>query len=174
MGRVVQDKLEMIKGTVIREASTPLGTPGRMTLENGFECDTLELPWHNNERGKSCIKADTYRGWAWYSPTFKRMVIRFEDKHGRKDVLIHNANFAAEERDVDGDGDQEVTQLHGCTAVGRGFGEIQDRAGDMQWGIKNSSNTLLELLNSLDNGRGGFEEVEITYKWAEGSEPDPA
>jgi hypothetical protein len=161
----------VIKGTITRENSTPHGTPGRLVLENGFECDTLELPWHNNERGKSCIRPDTYRGWAWYSPTFKRIVIRLEDKHGRKDCLIHPANFAAEERDVDGDGDLEVTQIHGCTAPGRGFGEIRDKTGDLQWGILNSKHTMDRLMESLEDGQGGYHEVEITYKWAEGSEP---
>jgi hypothetical protein len=157
----------MVKGTVIRQPSTPFGTPGVLWLANGFECDTLELPWKDNERGKSCIMPGTYRGWAWFSPKLKRLTIRLEDKHGRRDCLIHNANFAAEERDIDGDGESEITQIHGCTAVGRGFGEIRDKSGDLQWGILNSGATLQRLLESLENGNGWFHEVEITYMWGQ-------
>lgn len=176
----------MITGTVVRQRSGALGTPGRLSLANGFYCDTLEPPWHDNERGRSCTKADTYRGKAWYSPTLKRVVIRYEDKHGRKDCLVHNANFAAAgEEDIDGDGIPEVTQIHGCTAVGSGYGEIKRKDGKMQWGILASVKALERLIDALkcpledaetvltvEGIEYGFKDVEITYKWAEGCSPE--
>lgn len=173
----------IIRGEVVRQRSTALGTPGRMLLSNNFNCDTLELPWRNNERGKSCTKPDTYRGRVWWSPTLKRPVIRFEDKHGRKDCLAHNANFAAEERDQDGDGAAEVTQIHGCTAVGMTYGPIERKDKKMQWGIRFSGSTLDALIRSLrdqsveagladeDGFLSGYHDVEITYRWAPGMEP---
>lgn len=172
----------MIYGKVIRQRSTLYGTPGNLVLPF-FACDTLELPWADNRRGMSCICADIYRGRVWFSPTFKRNVIRFEDKNGRRDVLIHNANFAAtvedtdndgkEGADLDGDGIAEVFQLRGCTAVGNGYGDIQRKDGKMQWGIKSSIPTLQNLINYLEDSEqlGGFHQVEITYEWAEGCEP---
>lgn len=172
----------MIRGEVVRLRSTPLGTPGHLHLSNGFDCDTLELPWHDNERGKSCIKADTYRGRVWWSPMLQRPVIRFEDKNGRKDVLVHNGNWAADTEDLDGDGIFEVTQVHGCTEVGMTYGDIERKDGKKQWGIKFSGSTLAELIKSLRNGEEagqadkdgyltGYFDVEITYRWAPGCEP---
>jgi hypothetical protein len=168
----------MIRGEVPRQRSTETGTPGAMALENGFSCDTLELGWHDNERGRSCTKADTYRGKVWYSPTLKRLVIRYEDKNGRQDCLVHNGNWA-------GDADRgEITQVHGCTEVGHGYGPLQRPDGRMQWGILHSGATLAGLIDSLrcDPGEAdtvlsingqelGFHDVEITYRWAEGCAP---
>jgi len=175
----------LIPGKVIRQLSTPLGTPGRMTLENGYAADTLEPPWANNERGKSCTAPGVDRGRVWWSPTLKRLVVRYADRNGRRDCLVHNANFAAAgEEDVDGDGVPEVTQIHGCTAVGDGYGDIRRKDGRTQWGITRSVAALERLIVSLrcpieqadtvlevDGARQGFHDVEITYLWADGAEP---
>lgn len=169
-----------ILGTVVREPSTPLGTRGSMLLGNGFGCDTLELPWHDNERGRSCTLADTYVGRVWLSPMLRRLVIRYEDKNGRHDCLVHNMNFAADATDIDGDGVPEITQVHGCTGVGRGFGDIARPDGHRQWGILNSVVTLGALIESLKlpGGSGlvnvhgfadGYDDVEITYSWRLGT-----
>lgn len=177
----------MIRGKVIRKKPTPLGTPGVLTLENGFSCDTLELAWHNNERGRSCTAAGVDRGKVWYSPTLKRLVIRFAPRNGRQDCLVHNGNWAADEEDLDGDGVPEVTQVHGCTEVGHGYGEVQRPDKRMQWGILHSGATLAGLIDSLRcpideadtvleiNGeKQGFHDVEFTYEWAEGCSPEDA
>lgn len=169
----------MIFGKVRRARSTPLGTPGRLSLEQGFACDTLELPWHNNERGKSCTAPGVDRGRVWFSPMLKRLVVRFEDRNGRRDVLVHNGNWAADETDIDGDGVREITQVHGCTEVGRGYGDILRRDGRKQWGILHSVPTLSELIASLkiegahqgiglDGFAIGYHEVNIEYLWEAG------
>lgn len=174
----------VIPGTVVRERSKPTGTPGVLRLEIGFSCDTQELPWHGNERGRSCTKPGVDHGRVWWSPSLKRPVIRYEDRDGRQDCLVHNGNFAADTRDLDGDGVPEVTQVHGCTEVGRGYGNILRRDGRAQWGIKTSKPTLDALIASLRDpeverpeiGAGGFltgyHEVEITYSWAPGCAPE--
>lgn len=174
----------MITGRVTRGDPTPYGTPGRIVLENGYAADTQELSWHNNERGRSCTAPGVEHGKVWYSPTLKRLVIRFADRNGRRDVLVHNGNFAADEQDLDGDGTPEVTQIHGCTEVGDGFGDILRKDGKKQWGIKGSVAALERLIASLrcpieqadtvvevGGERMGFHDVEVTYRWAEGSEP---
>ena len=174
----------MIRGTVTRGPSGPLGTRGRLELESGFSCDTLELPWRGNQRGVSCVLADTYRGRAWFSPTLRRVVVRFDDQNGREDVLIHNGNWAADARDVDGDGRPEVTQVHGCTEVGRGYGDIRRPDGVTQWGILRSTATLEELMRALQDGSptsmgaggfmNGFHELEMLYRWADDAAPADA
>lgn len=172
-----------VYGTVTRERSRPdgTGTPGRMSLDNGFSRDSLELGWHDNERGRSCTAPGVDRGRVWFSPALKRLVILFEDRNGRKQCEIHNGNFAAEERDLDGDGVAEKTNVHGCTLVGTGYGPVQRSDGRMQWGIRNSVPALTSLIESLAfdddhtldaNGfAAGYNPVEITYRWAPGCEP---
>lgn len=168
----------MVKGEVVRQRSTPEGTPGRMTLENGFSCDTLELQWAQNKRGISCTAPGVDHGKVWYSPTLKRLVIRYADRNGRQDCLVHNGNWA-------GEGEGEITNVHGCTEVGRGYGDIQRPNGKKQWGIMRSAPTLAELIGSLacpveeadtvltvDGEQHGFHDVEMTYRWADGLAPD--
>lgn len=162
-----------VRGEVLRGKSSPLGTPGAMRLDNGFTCHTLEKPWHNNESGISCTIADTYRGKVELSPHFKRLVIRLEDKHGRKACEVHHGNFAADEQDLDGDGLAEVTDVHGCTLVGHNFGMVQRKDGRQQYGIRNSVAALTALIKSLEDPLqpGGYHDVVITYRWDEGCAP---
>jgi hypothetical protein len=140
------------------------GTPGTLTVAgSAFNCDTLELIWANNERGRSCIIADVYKGVVWLSPTLGRLVIRLEDKHGRQACLIHNGNFAGDETHG------QFTQIHGCTEVGRGYGQVPMPNGGTQYGIRDSKNTLAALINDI--GVEGTE-CEVTYTWADGCCPD--
>jgi hypothetical protein len=162
-----------VRGEVLRSQFGPLGTPGRMRLDNSFECDTLEKNWHDNKNGISCTMADTYHGRVVYSDHFKRNVIRFDDKNGRVACEIHHGNFAADEQDLDNDGLAEITSVHGCTLVGHNFGLIQRKDGKQQYGIRNSVAALDALLKSLEDSMqaGGYHDVVITYRWAEGCAP---
>jgi hypothetical protein len=149
-----------MKVTITRLHTTPTGTPGGLISEKGFRCDTLELPWQHNRSGVSCINADTYKGRIWFSPHLNRNVVRLEDKHGRKDCLIHNGNFA-------GDVTQGYeTQVHGCTEVGHGYAEIARPDGKLQHGISNSVSALATLIDRLGAG-----EHEFVYVWADGCAP---
>lgn len=153
-----------MKITITRGKSSDTGTPGILLTENGFTCDTLELPWRNNKTGESCVISDTYNAALWYSKSLGRTVVRLEDKHGRKDCLLHNGNFAGDT------GKGLKTQVHGCTEVGRGFGEIDldgRPGGTAQSGILNSKSILLALVAHLGEGKH-----EVTYKWSDGCEPD--
>ena len=144
------------------------GTPGTLRSEKGFQCDTLELPWADNQRGKSCIIADTYNGWVWHSPTMNRPVVRLEDKHGRRDCLIHNGTWAGDvgiDDNLDGKPDF-VTQVHGCTLVGMGYSTIQRPDGEWQMGILSSKKTLAALVAHLGEGHHRF-----VYVWEDGCAP---
>lgn len=162
-----------VRGDVLRGKSSPLGTPGAARLDNGFNCHTLEKPWHNNDRGTSCIVADTYLGQVVMSPHFNRLVIRLEDKHGRQACEWHHGNFAADEQDLDGDGLIEITDVHGCTLVGHNYGMVQRKDGHQQYGIRNSVAALTALIKSLEDAMqpGGYHDVIVTYRWGEACQP---
>lgn len=167
--------LPVMKATVFRSFQEDWGTPGYLVLETGWKCDTLELQWRDNKKGVSCIKPDTYSAVVWKSPTLgskadnknteldeTHMVYRLEDKHGRGDVLIHNGNFA---------GDVEkglLTQIHGCTLVGKGFTELErtDGVKTRQMGIVESVKTLLELMKQT-----GGAPLDVEYRYVAGCEP---
>lgn len=152
------------KLSVVRGKSTLEGTSGILTSSAGFSCDTLELQWNDNRSGVSCIMPDTYSAWLWYSPTLKRTVVRLEDKHGRRDCLLHNANFA-------GLGEGECTQIHGCTAIGQGYGQLQNRNGHMQNAVLCSVATLDKLIEHIKENVPDGEKFEVNYSWGEGCAP---
>lgn len=155
-------------GLIVRQKSQDWGTPGVLRTTGGFVCDTLELPWANNQRGISCIKAAEYVSYLWESPTFNRTVIRLEDRFGRKDCLIHNGNFAGDTGlDEDHDGAPDfTTQVRGCTLVGRGYGLIKRKDGNMQMGILNSRTTLAELVEHLQH-EASLGPLIFSYKWGD-------
>lgn len=170
---------------ILRRKSTEFGTPAGVTLDNSWQCDSLELPWMSNQRGISCIKADTYHGRLWWSPKFRRWVIRLEDKHGRFDCLLHNGNFA-------GDATKGLcTQVQGCTLIGRGYADIQlpnhgigyehlDVLDGTQFGISASRITLDELIRQLGGDptlpptakQPDGTDVIVTYQWEDGARPE--
>lgn len=151
---------------IVRGKSTPEGTPGELTTNAGFSCQTLELQWADNQRGISCIKPapgdspETYNATIWYSPTLNREVVRLEDKYGRQDCLLHNGNWA-------GEGTGEVTQVHGCTEVGQGYGQIKRPVdGNVtQFGILHSVATLEALIAHIKEQVGDVP-FTVTYSWS--------
>ena len=150
---------------VIRQFGDDTGTPGVLVVPGlEFQCDTLELPWRNNKRGESCILPGDYACQPWFSASLGRMVLRLEDKNGRKDCLVHNGNFAGDEAKG------YVTQVHGCTEVGRGYGNIERPDGSVQYGILKSRTTLTELMDLIGPGPH-----VISYRWADSCAPvDPS
>lgn len=88
--------------TLIRHRHLTTVTLGEFLFKNKYLCKTLELPWLENQRGKSCIPVGTYSMEYSYSPAFRRNTWRLIDVPGRSGVLIHAANF--------------TRQLRGCIA----------------------------------------------------------
>lgn len=153
---------------VVRRLSTKFGTPGRAVLADasgtptGFEMDTLELGWHGNQKGISCIKAGIYRATRFYSPHFTRELWKLEDRDGRADCEFHNGNFA---------GDESAglfTQIHGCTLVGNGYGDVDHLNDGKQYGIVNSRSTLDRFMAAT----GEADELMVEYKWAADCAPN--
>lgn len=116
-----------------RYQSTDLGTFGRIFVKK-HEFATIELPWRDNARGKSCVPVGEYVcEWA-HSPRFGCMRYRLADVPGRDGIVIHPANWAA------GKETGLRSELDGCIALGRDIMEIEG-----QWGVSSSRNAVTEF-----------------------------
>lgn len=101
----------MLTVKLTRDASTDQGTPGVLLLPDGWKCFTLECPWRDNRRQRSCIPAGSYRCSIVQSPRFGR-VYGVHDVPGRSAILIHAGNYG---------GDVEMghrSDVEGCILVG--------------------------------------------------------
>ena len=114
-------------------------TLGRIYVNGMGPLCSMELPWKDNALRVSCIPEGRY-GWSkWYSPTFKRTVIRLHDDEvmPRSAILIHPANWPP--------------QILGCIAPGRGYNNWTDKGG---WGVTSSRDAFGELMAAVqDSGR---------------------
>lgn len=93
------------------------GTFGKLYIDGEYFCETGELPWRDNARGKSCIPAGTYEVRWDPSPKygFKFEVFDVED---RTTILIHAANLM---------GDEDLgfkAEVDGCIALGKTVGYL--------------------------------------------------
>jgi hypothetical protein len=108
-----------------------------------FECKTLELPWMNNENGKSCIPAGIYPAEKFESPTHGWCFL-LKNVPDRKMIEIHVANY--------------FRQLLGCIAVGDSFSDM-DQDGFLD--VRNSGDTLKHLLKIMPDRF----DIEITGRY---------
>ena len=72
------------------------GTNGTLTINNSFQCYTIELPWVDNLPRRSCIPEGRYELKKRYSPKFKDHLL-VQGVPGRSLVLLHPANDALKE-----------------------------------------------------------------------------
>ena len=105
-------------------------TIGRLRCGD-LQCFTLELPWRNNARGRSCIPAGTYQASLYDSPRHG-IVVLLDDVPGRSMIEIHAGNY--------------TTQIEGCILVGD---SVRYLDGDRIPDVTNSRATLLKLLAGL-------------------------
>lgn len=96
----------------------PEGTNGELYHLGELVCYTIELPWRDNERRRSCIPEGRYRLKKRYSQRFG-FHLTVQEVPGRSAILVHPANNA-------------VRELEGCLApvsilTGAGQG-VQSRA----------------------------------------------
>ena len=97
----------------------PEGTNGKLECEGKFICNTIELPWKNNEKRVSCIPEGKYFIRKRYSQKFK-WHLEVVDVENRSLILFHPANNALKE-------------LNGCiapvtTLSGPGLGLLSRKA----------------------------------------------
>ncbi len=114
----------MLIVTLRRQPSTDQGTFGVLTF-GARTVHTIELPWRDNRRQRSCIPPGAYRCALVQSPRFGR-VYGVANVPDRTHILIHASNLA---------GDVDLgwtTQLHGCIAPAMRVGAMRNNKGRMQ------------------------------------------
>ena len=97
----------------------PYGTNGKLECEGKLICNTIELPWKNNETRVSCILEGKYFIKKRYSQKFQ-WHLEVLDVKNRSLILFHPANNA-------------LLELNGCIAPvtklsGPGLGLISRKA----------------------------------------------
>lgn len=103
---------------------------------------TIELPWLNNEVGKSCIIAKKYRARIHQSPNHG-WSLWIHNVPGRTEILVHIANY--------------VRRLKGCVAPGLYHRDI-DRDGIIDVANSGDAMKILEIyLQDLE-----WIDIEIT------------
>jgi len=102
--------------------------------EKVFECKTLELPWLNNEKQKSCIPAKEYKITPRQSKKYGSHFL-VNDVKNRDAILIHTGNYH--------------TDILGCILVGSAHTDIN---GDGVKDVTNSKVTLAKILKLAPNG----------------------
>lgn len=124
-------------------------TKGRLVVSNGFECDTLELKWRDNQNSVSCIPEGTYKVVPRYSPKYKNH-LHVLDVSKRSFILFHSGNYAGSKNPKTGQPD-----IRGCILVGKGYADInKDGIED----ILSSGVTMKKLMDSCPDG------FELTIK----------
>lgn len=104
---------------ILKRNYFPDGTNGKLECEGKTICNTIELPWKNNERKVSCVPEGKYFLEKRYSAKFK-WHIEVKNVANRSDILFHPANNAMQE-------------LNGCIAPvtklsGAGLGLMSRKA----------------------------------------------
>ena len=74
----------------------PNGTNGKLECESKLICNTIELPWKNNETRVSCIPEGKYFIKKRYSHKFQ-WHLEIENVQNRSLILFHPANNALQE-----------------------------------------------------------------------------
>ena len=116
---------------IIREEFTEESTIGNLYLDGEWLCDTLELPYIDNQKSISCIPAGQYKvrlRLARESATRNYLHLLVEDVKDRTYILFHRGNAAKDTR--------------GCILVG--IGREQDL-------VKNSTLAMDLLMKEILN-----------------------
>ena len=132
--KMLTNKNTEVKGVnllIIRETFTEVSTIGNLYLDGEWLCDTLELPYIDNQRSISCIPEGQYKvrlRTARESATRDYLHLLVEDVPNRDYILFHIGNSAKDTR--------------GCVLVG--IGREQDF-------VKNSTLAMGLLMKEILN-----------------------
>ena len=132
--KMLTNKNTEVKGVnllIIRETFSDVSTIGNLYLDGEWLCDTLELPYIDNQRSISCIPEGQYKvrlRTARESATRDYLHLLVEDVPNRDYILFHIGNSAKDTR--------------GCVLVG--IGREQDF-------VKNSTLAMGLLMKEILN-----------------------
>ncbi len=108
---------------------------------NGFSCDTLELPYKENQENISCIPNGKYLA-KFKDKNDLGFCYELQDVPGRSGILIHKGNY--------------VTDIEGCILLGNGYSDLNH---DGLKDVLNSSETINKF-NSLMGGKDFYLTIE--------------
>ena len=94
---------------ILRDTFTDESTVGELFINGERFCDTLELPWRDNQRSISCIPIGSYKvrlRTARESATRDYLHLLVQEVKDRSHILFHRGNSAKDTR--------------GCILVGQG------------------------------------------------------
>jgi hypothetical protein len=97
---------------LLRDEFNETETLGKLSINGTYECETLELPWKDNERRVSCIPEGRYRICERYSDRFDNH-LHINDVPARNLILIHPGNMH--------------TDILGCILPGEKRGELKGK-----------------------------------------------
>ena len=127
---------------IVRQAFRDKQTLGELLVYKDsqviFKCDTLELPWKDNQHNISCVPTGAYN-LKRYSSEKHTNVSSLPGIPNRSYILIHSGNY--------------YTDIEGCILVGDGYEDINN---DGIVDVVNSRDTLTKLKEALQ-----YEEVPI-------------
>lgn len=131
----------MPDATLQRISYSDEGTKGTITIGNGKNWKTLELPWRENSRNLSCVPAGTYACIQRWSDHFQMMLYELQDVPGRQNVEIHAGNWA-------GDVNKGFySDVRGCCILGEFFGHIPPH--ENQVAVLESKKALAEFMMAM-------------------------
>lgn len=134
---------------LVRQASTPQGTPGRLYADN-FQCDTMEPPAPEHRAEHPCIKAGTYLCKKIGSPKYPGRYVVLAVPH-RSGIILHPGNYAGDEaQGYQSDSD-------GCILLGRAA-TLQNINHKPQKAVVLSRSTLAGF-EAIMGGRDFFLEI---------------
>ena len=118
-------EVKVVNLLIIRDTFTKESTIGELFLNGERMCDTLELPWRDNQRSISCIPEGEYKvrlRLARESASRDYLHLLVQDVKDRSYILFHRGNSAKDTR--------------GCILLGQGS----------QHNIVNNSTLAMDLL----------------------------
>ena len=145
--KVALNKLTEDKGVnllLIRDTFTDKSVMGELFINGERICDTLELPWRDNQRSVSCIPAGEYKVRFRYpreSASRDYLHLLIKDVPNRDYILFHRGNTAKDSR--------------GCVLVG--FANQQDFVG-------NSTLAMDLLMKELINCGHAIKNINLIIK----------
>lgn len=127
---------------LIRFATSKFGTRGMLFLPDGWNCATMEPPWLENFRDRSCIPTGTYQVEIRDSPKYGR-VYEVKDVPDRSFIEFHLGNFG---------GDEELglrSDTDGCILPGKSHWYLPVNNVD-QWAVLSSTTTLAAFMKKMN------------------------
>lgn len=116
-------------------------TAGILLIDGCFICCTLEEPWLNNEKSKSCIPKGKYTCSKVTSPKFGE-TIQVDGVQNRSHILFHSGNT--------------TNDTEGCILLGRRFGTM-----DTKKAILNSKLAVSDFLKIVKDKELELEIIEL-------------